>query len=158
MGEHEISTRIEPKEERSLGAFWERSSLWPVVMEEATGIMSRDGEPVGFYHFCPEVIFMVYGLFACDLHRYSDEIDLEMAHKRLANIGAKRDWRWHWNMVVPQHYTGCPLYSKLLSTNTSGRSDEGNEILEFKPGLWGININLKALWGWFKKRLALRRK
>jgi hypothetical protein len=108
------STQIDPKEDKKLLQYWENSDLWPTTREYATSISGSPGEPHIFSNFCPEVAFDRFGYFASFLARYADEIDIEIAHKRLGQESASSsDWRWAWSAVSEMHYTECPLYSIL---------------------------------------------
>ena len=94
---------------------WERSDLWPVVAEQDTGIMGAPGNPSIYSNFCPEVAYDRFGWFATNLGYHTDEIDVGVAHRNLADEGATtHDWRWTWSLATPMHYAECPLYSPLL--------------------------------------------
>jgi hypothetical protein len=106
------STKIDAKEDAKLKHSWEKTDVWPVTAEQATSISGPGDETKHFSHFCPEVSFDRFGLFATELHKYADEIDVGVAHSKLsANEAASDDWRWNWALVEPMHYTECPLYS-----------------------------------------------
>ena len=116
LGEWGVGTAIAPEEDKRLMERWQRSDLWPVVVEQDTAIMGRKpGNPSLYSNFCPEVSFDRFGLFASSLGYYADEIDSDVAAKRLSKEHASsQDWRWYWAHVNPMHYTDCPLYSPLL--------------------------------------------
>ena len=108
------STQIEPEEDDKLKNQWEKSDFWPVTYEQATMIAGPGEETKHFWRFCPEVSFERFGLFASDLARYGDEIDVGVAHNELSAQGASaEDWRWQWAYIQPRHYTDCPLYSLI---------------------------------------------
>jgi hypothetical protein len=108
------STSIEPEEDERLLKSWEKSDLWPRTGEYATSVAGPEGNPKIFSNFCPEVAYDRFGYFASFLAEHADEIDIGLAHKRLAKEGASRkDWRWQWSSVTPVHYTDCALYSIL---------------------------------------------
>lgn len=108
------STRIDAKEDDKLKQSWEKTDLWPVTAEQATSISGPGDETKNFSRFCPEVSFDRFGLFAAELHKYGDEIDVSIAHRELsANKVSSDDWRWNWGLIDPMHYTECPLYSLL---------------------------------------------
>ena len=72
----------------------------------------------GHFHYkgaktaCPEVGFDGFDYFASGFHRYADEIDHNLAHKRLGEQGIGiSDFRWQWSTVAPHHYTECREYS-----------------------------------------------
>ncbi|EHP87177.1 hypothetical protein GeomeDRAFT_1516 [Geobacter metallireducens RCH3] len=108
------STGIAPAEDSRLKQQWEQTEVWPVTAEQATSISGPGNEVKHFMRFCPEVSYDRFGLFAAELHRFADEIDVDCTHKTLRNEGATpEDWRWNWSLVESMHYTQCPLYSLL---------------------------------------------
>lgn len=111
---HAGSTAIGPEEDKQLKERWSRSRLWPTTAEQTTTVIGSADGPQHFWTFCPEVLFDRFGVFASDLADYSDEIDREAAHTRLATEHtAAKDPRWTWALVRPMHYSECPLYSQL---------------------------------------------
>jgi hypothetical protein len=160
-------TEIDPKQDKALLERWRQSDLWPAIAEQATCTFGGGETVHSFSCFCPEVSFECWGLFASDLHRYVDETDRDIAHAALAKRGAKgEDWRWHWWTISPMHYSECPLYSPLLHDSTRPRTaappapKAQEEILEVKPTLYGIKINVNALWtlitDWLRRRRTQR--
>jgi hypothetical protein len=112
LGSAGITTVLQPYEEKRLLKKWRKSKLWPKVNEHATSVL--DGK--NFSHFCPEVSYDFFDLFASELHRYTDEIDTHAAHAQLAKNGVSaNNWRWQWAHITPLHYSECRLYSQLLS-------------------------------------------
>lgn len=108
------STGIAPAEDKRLKEQWEQTGVWPVTAEQATSISGPGSEVKHYMRFCPEVSFDRFGLFAVELHRFADEIDIDCTHKALREEGATSDdWRWNWSLVEAMHYTQCPLYSLL---------------------------------------------
>jgi hypothetical protein len=151
LGSAGIITSIQPSEEKRLSKKWRKSKLGPKVNEHSpsVGLGSKN-----FSHFCPEVSYDFFGLFASELHRYADEIDTHTEHVQLAKNGiSANDWRWQWAYITPLHYSECHLYSLLLSKNT-GSTDkiDVKEIFEAKLGAYGITINIKEIakriWKW----------
>ena len=123
------STPIQKKEDRSLLRLWKKSDLWPRTAEYATAIAGRPEEPSHFMNFCPEVVFDQFGYFASSLHRHADEIDVSLAHRRLASNNTPIEhWGWAWSLVTPMHYTDCPLFSPLRLRADLRRSS--------KPSAW----------------------
>ena len=111
---HAGSTQIDPKEDNRLKEAWEKTDIWPVTDEQATSISGLSDDIKHFSRFCPEVSFDRFGLFAAELHRYADEIDVSSAHRILLREGAlPDDWRWNWSHIESTHYTECQLYSLL---------------------------------------------
>ncbi len=157
LGQVEITTKIAPAEDKRLLESWSKTDVWPKVLEQETAVTGGDGHYHLFSNFCPEVSFETFGLFAVSLSRFADEIDRDQRHKTLSMSGAAHghDWRWNWEHVQEQHYTDCPLYSVLLAKPIAlGRDSE--EILQLRPGAYGVAVDLKRLWsklkGWWKDR------
>jgi hypothetical protein len=142
------STAIDPKEDAELLKRWERSDLWPVTAEQSTSVFGAAQEPAHiFAKFCPEVSFDRWGWFATTLARYADETDKDSAHSALARQGANgSDWRWAWSQVGAMHYSDCPLYSPLVGEKARTADQSSGEIIGIKPGIWGMSIDLRALW------------
>jgi hypothetical protein len=108
------STKIPPKEDERLLAYWKKNDLWPRTDEYATSISGPVGEPHQYSNFCPEIAFDRFGYFASYLGRYADEIDIGLSHKHLSeNHVPASDWRWYWAALSALHYTECPIYSVL---------------------------------------------
>jgi hypothetical protein len=144
------STKLEAKEDKRLLKKWHKSDLWPRTAEQETTVFSSDGKPYLFAKFCPEVLHDRFGWFATSLAAYPDEVDQNLAHRALGLSHAEADdWRWAWWQMTPMHYSDCPLYS-LLSHNPVQQTK--SEILGLKPGIWGLSIDLKALWRWLRKQ------
>jgi hypothetical protein len=115
LGEVGVATSIDADEDQRLLEKWKRSDLWPVTKEQAAQVMGPEGKPSHFSNFCPEVSFDRFGWFASHLSYYADEIDVDVAHRNLADEGATtHDWRWIWSLATPMHYADCRLYSPLL--------------------------------------------
>jgi hypothetical protein len=149
------STRLDPKEDKRLMRRWRKSELWPRTAEQETALFSSGDEPHIFTRFCPEVVHDRFDWCATSLAAYPDERDRDLAHAALGRArAAGDDWRWAWWQMTPMHYSECPLYS-LLSQISSGQPT--SEILGLKPGIWGFNIDLKALWRKFRNRGQERR-
>ncbi|MDD2902062.1 MAG: hypothetical protein PHU44_06470 [Syntrophales bacterium] len=150
LGEAGIATKIRPEKVKELDTFWSNTDLLPVVGEHDTSITGGGDKKTGFSNFCPEISFDVFGLFADYLSRYADGIDMGIAHKQLAEVAYPKDWRWQWETISPLHYVKCSLYSQLISRPSETTKDNINlrssqELLEIKPGLAGISLNLKVL-------------
>jgi len=154
LGEFGITTQLDEIDDKKLLAKWKKSPLYPNLGEQDTSISGWNGKMSSISNACPEVTYDVFGLFASFLSKYSDEIDLSAAQKCLENEAADRnDWRWEWQFVHPAHYFDCHLYSQINSNqkNTVGQGLE-REIIELKPGIFGLTINLKAFYKWFRKK------
>jgi len=120
-------TKIEEKEDKKLLAKWNRHALWPKTLEQSTGISSTDNRPSSYHHFCPEVAYDTFHYFATFLAKYTDEIDSELAQKRLSIEDAKStDPRWFWQFITPQHYSECPLFAPLARADA--RSQQATPV------------------------------
>jgi hypothetical protein len=103
--------------------------------------MGWSDDPKHMLKFCPEVSFDRFGLFATGLHRYANETDQAVVHSALKEQNASSsDWRWAWQLVVPMHYTDCPLYSPLVSNSSrhvprSVMANERNPLDPFRIAL-----------------------
>lgn len=145
-------TKISKAEEARLETLWKTSDLLPRTNEGATSIDSSNGHVFLFCNFCPEVTYDGFGLFASLLAKYSDEIDTDCAHERLRRDAIPlENWRWRWASLTALHFTECPLYSPLThdaakASAAKERDTKTAEMLILKPGLWGINIDLKEFW------------
>ncbi len=161
------STAIDHEENERLKRLWEGSDLWPRTQECATAI-SRSSKQDGsktedFSNFCPEITYDRFGHFASYLGNYADEIDRDLAHQRLGELGISGEhWRWRWASIQAMHYTECPLYSPLTQ---GGGFLEGSGP-EFKLGVPGASVRFKFSWRdlrnwsirqWLKLKSALRK-
>ena len=126
LGQACLTTSLEEKLEKELRKRWEKSELWPVILEQTPCISGSGENPnKSFTHFCPEVSYDAFGWFASGLHRYTDDIDKDVAHSQLANEGASgNDHRWAWWMLSEKHYSECPLYSPLAHRKSQSRGHE----------------------------------
>jgi hypothetical protein len=71
-------------------------------------------------HFCPEVSYEIYGLFASFLHEFIDDIDGEAVWKMHERNGTTDQFDARWNWITPCHYTQCREYS-IHATFATGR-------------------------------------
>lgn len=143
-----ITTKIDNNKDKELLRIWQKSEYWPVVAEHSTTISGTEGEKKHFTHFCPEISYDVFGLFASSLHRYAVDIDRENAQRSLSVVNQphEKDWRWEWAFVESLHYSECPLYAPLLNGEPPPMSEEHkSDILQVKPGFWGISLDVKQL-------------
>ena len=148
-------TSMSPETIQELDTLWKGSPFVPAIAEHDTSIWSSEGRPYGFQNFCPEVSFDFFGLFADRLYRYADEIDAKSGEAYPPD-----HWRRVWASVSPLHYLKCPIYSQLLTSQSSPTIAEASaqkEILEIKPGVGGIRIDIKALFCWITKWFHYRR-
>lgn len=146
------STKIPEKEDKRLLKKWRKSPLWPITDEQATSISGPKGNYKHFWNFCPEISFERFGLFASNLNRYADEIDIGFTHSQLSKIKAiPDDWRWSWSYIQPSHYSECPLYSVLVGLKTDLQNKD-KDIIELKPNIYGIGLDIKALFRKIFKR------
>lgn len=115
------ATSIDEKGDKKLLKKWEKSELWPQIVEHSTSVSCSDGRFLGFSNFCPEVSNDRFGVFVSSLHSFPDELDQEAMHRYLNEINApQNDVRWHWSYAKPLHYSDCPLYS-ILSHKDEGK-------------------------------------
>lgn len=150
LGSANITTKMKIEKAKELESFWQNSDLLPAVAEHDTGISGPGDKKTGFSNFCPEVTFDIFGLFAVSLHKYADEIDIETAHRRLEKEAFPNDWQWSWASVEPLHYLKCPAYSQLVSKPAPSPesflvNQHGQDVIEAKPGIMGISINIRSL-------------
>lgn len=152
---HTGATGMNAEQEERLEEMWKSSGLWPAISEQATSLLGPPGDPHMFSHFCPEVAYLRYGIFASDFASYPDAVDAELAHKALVREGVSRnDLRWHWAYAREVHYSECPLYSPLTREVPGKQSaPQGEDILELKPGVFGLTLNLRALLRWACEKL-----
>lgn len=123
------STKIDDNENKWLQDSWKNTDLWPITDEQATMISGPADDTKHFSRFCPEVSYERFGLFATALHKYADDIDISVAHRKLSAIKVSADdWRWNWSLIEPMHFTECPLYS-LLKAGKSKNELESNRGL-----------------------------
>ena len=128
LGAWNIATQLMPAESSRLETKWKQHPLWPKTAEESPVISGPNGKAHIFTHFCPEVAFNTFGLFATCLASYADELDRDLAHESLGRRDASRDdWHWHWAGVTEMHYSDCPLYAPLLRNNEDPTSRIDNE-------------------------------
>ena len=115
LGVAKIATKLPGEEDSRLEAKWKHHPLWPRTAEQSPATVGSRGKAKIFTHFCPEVAFDTFGLFANCLAEYTDELDRDLAHETLgrSRVG-QNDWRWQWSNVSVMHYSDCPLYSPLL--------------------------------------------
>ncbi|MEN6319602.1 MAG: hypothetical protein ABFD82_12695 [Syntrophaceae bacterium] len=147
LGAERITTEIESEKVKELDEFWRRSDLLPVVAEHDTGIF---GDKKQFSNFCPEISFDVFGLFAVDLSRYTDEIDKGVVYAELKKNAYPKDWRFQWAGVTPLHSLECTIYSQIESKGVnvppnSSRVETNQEMIEIKPEFMGISLNIRVL-------------
>lgn len=156
LGNSGVTTRIEKDNDRRLHEKWEKHPCWPRTTEQEPGVFSRDGSPRNFHHFCPEVMYDIFGAFATSISSYPDELDRDLAHERLGRRNASpKDWRWEWAGLVKMHYSECPLYAPLIQS--PGQPElRTAKIVEIKPNFHGVSVDFNALWekirAWLKRR------
>jgi hypothetical protein len=117
LSNHGIMSEIPESLHNELLKKWQSHELWPVTDETATTI-SGGGRDKGscISNLCPEVTFDEFNLFASKAIEFFDHFDREFYHRQLTEEGSTRsekDWRWDFELVVPMHFSECPLYLKL---------------------------------------------
>lgn len=148
LGISGITTKLASDEEARLQAKWKQHPLWPRTTEQEPAVTGSGGKPVSFSHFCPEVTYDTFGVFASSLAEYSDELDRDLAHETLGREHANRnDWRWQWTSATALHYSDCPVYAPLLQKPSEiAAIPEKFKVFEFKPNWHGISVDLPLLW------------
>ena len=147
LGDYNIITSINEKTIKKLNKKWPKSEFWSTIDEQSASIMGKTGEASIFSHFCPEIMYDVFGYFTSYLSYYCDELDMQNTHERLkAEKVNKDDYRWYYQSIYPMHYTECHLYSLL--DNYRARTEE---IFQLKPNIYGIGIDLKEIMRRFRK-------
>lgn len=148
LGAWKIATQLTPAEDARLEAKWKQHPLWPRTAEQFPAISGSNGRAKIFSHFCPEVAFDTFGLFADLLAEYTDELDRGLAHESLGcRSAARNDWRWQWASVSAVHYSDCPLYAPLLQKPPDqNATPESRSIIQFKPNWHGIGFDGPLLW------------
>lgn len=140
---HAGSTSIDDTTDERLKEKWKRSDLWPVTREQET-FLRGSGYKQSFAKFCPEVMYDRFKLFAENLHSYADEFDKDT----LLNLKEPycADWEYNWSSLTELHYSDCSMYSLLRESKE--RFDDAlrpDTILEVKPGVFGVSLNVKVL-------------
>jgi hypothetical protein len=158
LGSTGFSTPIPTAENEQLRQYWQGREGWPVTDEQMTSVSGPEGHH-DYYNFCPEAAFDAFGLFCTFLSRYADEADMYVAHQQLSRTSSQpgHDWGWAWSNVSPLHYTDCSLYS-IVSTvpqksqdSPSAAQEKNGEIVEVKPGAFGVTLNVKRVISRFAK-------
>lgn len=109
------ATKIEEKEDEKLLKKWKKSDLWPRIDEQATSVCSSEGKFHNASNYCPEVLYIRFGVFAKSIGSFSDELDQATKYSYLKSTNAPpNDVRWCWDHVEPLHYADCPLYPILV--------------------------------------------
>lgn len=110
------STKIDEKKDKKLLKKWKKSNLWPKIDEQATSVSTSGERFSSAFNYCPEVLYIRFGLFAKSIASFKDEIDQDAMHNYLKKIDAQQnDARWIWSHIEPLHYADCSLYSVLDS-------------------------------------------
>jgi len=111
LGNSGVMTKLDQAEDARLTAKWSRHPLWPRTAEQEPSVFNK----AIYSHFCPEVMFDTFGLFASGLAEYPGELDRDLAHQSLGRKhAAGGDWRWQWAQVHAMHYSDCPQYAPLM--------------------------------------------
>jgi len=118
---------------------WSEAPPFAVLREQLPSVQSADRGFSSLDNFCPEVAYDLRGVFATMLGRHVDEIDRDLAHKRLSRQDAPlTDPAWAWGFVVPLHYTACPTFS-VLAGRASNHHNMHHELLDALMGLHGVD-------------------
>ncbi|GAK59980.1 hypothetical protein U27_06967 [Candidatus Vecturithrix granuli] len=105
------TTRIADAEIQRLDKKWK--DYTSLLSEDEATIFSDDhNQLTGVAKFCPEVTFMVFGIFASGLHEYTDSLHHEHVISQLTQMNVSDDDpRYAWGIIIPWHYTECSEYS-----------------------------------------------
>lgn len=118
LGKEGFTTKMDDKENRRLLEQWKKSTHFPPIAEEEPSVSFTNGKFSMIAHFCPEVSYDMFGVFASHVAHYADDIDIAVAHKHLRTIGADlSDWRWSYSHVNHTHYTECKEFSAYLGSD-----------------------------------------
>lgn len=122
LGNAEITSPLSEEDAVRLRSKW---ADWETPLAEQAPSSLRSGESWTYVSsICPEIGYDIFGYFASGFYRYPDEVDADLAYKRLSEEGAPpTDPRWTWARVYPEHYTECRLYSILSATAPSPLPD-----------------------------------
>jgi hypothetical protein len=156
MLQHMGYTSVSEQESQRLEKKWAGSDLRARTAEQDTSVSGSPSSKC-LTNYCPEITYESFGVFASFLSEHVDEIDRDMAVRRLSKEGVSQEsWKWRWASLASMHYTECPLYSPLLHQPVSTLPDKPKEdLVTLKPTLWGMSINLnevwRRLWFWFRK-------
>ncbi len=122
LQEVKLIVGISPEKDKELKEKWENSPLSPCIAEEtpSIGYTEKPWRKISSVsHFCPEVAYNVFGVFATSLSWYTSEEDREFAYRYLREIGADElDWRWEYLGVWHIHYTECKEYCLLQQVSS----------------------------------------
>jgi len=112
-----IANQIDDAVNDNILEYWGKTELWPVVKEEVVSISGPGDGKKHYAIFCPEVAYLIFGLFASHLSKYENEIDEEYALNYFVNFGRafQKDWHCDWAYVKELHYLECHLYTLLES-------------------------------------------
>lgn len=142
---HMGHTSLSDEEERRLEKKWAQSDLLPKIAEHDTSISGGSCSRC-LSNYCPEVSYESYSLFASLLCEHGDEIDRDMAYRRLSAEKTPREsWKWQWAACTPMHYTECPRYSPLLHSATTAPKGAEGKILNLKPTFMGMSIDINQI-------------
>jgi hypothetical protein len=144
-------TSLDTKVIEQLDKRWSGTTLTSVLAEQAPSVLRVDDQFSTLNHFCPEVTYDILGWFAKHVHRYVDEIDRDIAHASLRKKGVdSNDPRWIWSSIRLMHYSECPTYALLLKRQEE--TEKKANIFSLKPGIYGISVDLQALWLWMRRK------
>ena len=140
LGNVNIITKISNEDEIRLNKKW--SSFRPVNWGEQAGISSDENELSSIRGFCPEVAYNAFGIFATTLYKYSDELDMGIAHQFLRQQGLDSNHpQWEWSSITPFHYIECQEYSVFSKYSRRKPKRHSKSRSSLKPKLrWQILV------------------
>ena len=100
------------KERSFLEEKWKSSDAFLNDDLSASIYPSKKGGFNGVDGFCPEVTATYLGLYCSSLKAFVDEDHRHWAQSALESTCVPQtDPRWHWNLIVPLHFSSCKEFS-----------------------------------------------
>src|ERR1017187_5287269 len=94
MLQHIGFTSVSEQESQRLEKKWAGSDLRARTAEQDTSISGSPSSKC-LTNYCPEIAYDSFGVFASFLSEHVDEIDRDMAVRRLSRDGVSREsWKW----------------------------------------------------------------